>query len=143
MTWNEAYPNGIQPTLDEIGAYIGSPLWPALHGFIAEAYSLEPKVEYSRCVAAPGWNVKYKKSSRALCSLYPNEGYFTCLVCVGAKEADEAEALLPGCSIYLQKLYAGCKPFNGARWLMVDVTSAEILDDVKKLILTRARPSKS
>ena len=54
--------------------------------------------------------MKYKKSSRALCTLYPDEGQFTALITVGAKEAPEAELLLPWSAQQLRKeLYANCE----------------------------------
>ncbi len=34
------------------------------------------QLEYSKCSLKPGWNVKYKKSGKALCALYPMEDYF-------------------------------------------------------------------
>jgi hypothetical protein len=45
---------------------------------------VKPKLSYSGCSmdggAWKGWNVKYKKSGKVLCSLYPKQGYFLALV---------------------------------------------------------------
>ena len=79
--------NARQPTLQEIGERIKSPLWNELCGYIEAAYGVQPSVEYSKCSGAPGWNVKYKKGGKALCTLYPGEGCFTALVAVGQKLA--------------------------------------------------------
>ena len=57
--------------------------------------------------------MKYKKGSRAVCTLYPEEGYFICMVSVGAKEAPEAELALNGCTAYVRQLYHDTTPFNG------------------------------
>ena len=138
MNWNEQFAQGKQPDLSQIGAFVGSPLWEALCAHLKQVYGTEPRIEYSRCSGAPGWNVKYKKGSRALCTLYPNAGFFTCLVSLGGKEAEEAELLLDGCTEYVRDLYRRTKPFNGARWLMIDVTSADILEDAERLIALRA-----
>ena len=140
MNWFERYPKSQQPTLQEIAEFIASPLWSGLCSWAEQAYAIAPKVEHSTCSGAPGWNVKYKKSGRALCTLYPEAGAFTALVTVGAKEAQEAELLLPACSAYLRELYARTKSFNGARWLMISVTDAQVLEDVKKLIRLRVAP---
>lgn len=137
MSWNEQYPMNKKPTEEEIADYINSPLWRELCGFIEQRWSSTPSVEYSRCSGAPGWNVKYKKGSRAICTLYPNDGFFTCMVSIGSKQAEEAEILLLSCTKYLQELYSNSSVFNGGRWLMIDVTSPEILDDVKELIEVR------
>ncbi len=140
MNWFERYPKAQQPSLQEINDFIASPLWGELCAWAEQTYKIEPKVEHSTCSAAPGWNVKYKKSGRALCTLYPDDGSFTALVTIGAKEAAEAELLLPACSDYLRELYARVTTFNGARWLMIRVTDGNVLEDVKKLIRLRVAP---
>ncbi|MPM45784.1 hypothetical protein SDC9_92476 [bioreactor metagenome] len=88
----------------------------------------------------PGWNVKYKKSSRSICTLYPKENHFTCLISIGIKEAVETELIMQSFDLYLMELYQNTKPFNGSRWLMIDVTSQEILENVKTLINIRVKP---
>jgi len=140
MNWNQCYPKSQQPSLDEIASFIDTPLWGSLCAWAETTYAITPKVEHSTCRGAPGWNVKYKKSGRALCTLYPEEGAFTTLVTVGAKEAPEAELLLPTFSEYLRALFAGSAAFNGGRWLMIRVTDARVLEDVKRLISLRVAP---
>ena len=54
----------------------------------------------------------------------------------------EAELRLGDCSEYVRTLYDRCKPFNGSRWLMIDVTTKDILSDVKMLISLRSKPKK-
>lgn len=142
MSWNEMYPKAIQPAMSEIERFIGDPLWSELCSYIETTYTALPKVEHSICSSVPGWNVKYKKGGRSLCTLYPNEGYFTALVCIGVKEQREAELLLNLCCTYLQELYKNAKPFNGSRWLMIDVTDKEVLENTKQLISTRISTKK-
>ncbi|MDP4109955.1 MAG: DUF3788 domain-containing protein [Bacillota bacterium] len=139
MTWSERYKQAEKPAMEQIEEYIGSPLWRELGVFVETTYEVRPQVEYSLCSGARGWNVKYKKSSRALCTLYPNTGFFTCLICIGVKEANEAELVLTGCCAYTRELYMKTQAFNGTRWLMIDVTSREILEDVKRLLWVRVK----
>lgn len=138
MSWNMEYPKGTQPALAEIARYIASPLWQNFCVYLEAAYHILPQVEYSACSGAPGWNVKYKKGGRSLCTLYPREGFFTALVCIGGREQMEAELLLPCCCAYVQELYKSVKPFNGSRWLMIDVSDEAILKDTELLVATRA-----
>ena len=85
-----------------------------------------------------GLECKIKKGGRALCTLYPAAGSFTCLVCIGQREAMAAEALLPLCSPPVRQLYHTASPLNGSRWLMIPVTDEAVLTDVKELIGIRA-----
>ena len=139
MNWNEQYPKTMMPNLQEVSCFVSNPLWEELCTHLESCYGVLPKTEHSICSGAPGWNIKYKKSGRALCTLYPADGFFTCLVSVGSREAMEAELLLSACTEYVRNLYWNTKPFNGGRWLMICVTSAEILEDVKSLIDLRVQ----
>lgn len=139
MNWNEYYPKMQMPDLEQVSAFVANPLWSALCVHLESCYGVSPKVEHSICSGAPGWNVKYKKSGRALCTLYPADGFFTCLVSIGSRQAMEAELLLSACTEYVRELYWSTKPYNGGRWLMICVTSPEILEDVKELIALRVQ----
>lgn len=139
MKWSDCYSQAKMPSMLEISAFVTNPLWDELCTYLEIQYSVLPKINYSICSCAPGWNVKYRKNSRALCTLYPNEGSFICLVCVGSRETMEAELLLPQCTEEVQNLYSETKLFNSSRWLMIPVTKKEILDDVKKLIAIRLK----
>ncbi len=142
MNWNELYPKGSQPDLSAVSKYIASPLWEELRRHLEESYAVMPIVDHSICSGAAGWNLKYKKGGRALCTLYPAEGYFTCMVSIGRKEALDAEFLLPTCTQYVRELYGRTSLFNGGRWLMIDVTTPEILDDTRELIALRMKKRK-
>lgn len=140
MGWVETYNREDKPEMEAIGRYVDSPLWQELCSFLEETYAVKPSIEYSVCSGAPGWNVKYKKSGKALCTMYPNQGYFTCLVSIGRKEATEAELLLTSFGTYMQELYQNTNVFNGGRWLMIDVSSPQICAETKELICLRVRP---
>ena len=140
MTWNELYPIEREPTTADVDAHIASPLWDAFKAFVAETWGAAPRIEHSRCGGAPGWNVKYKARGRSLCTVYPRDGFFTCMVSVGSSEKPEAEALLPACDPYVRELYERSAEGSFGRWLMIDVTSEGILRDAEALMLLRVAP---
>lgn len=140
MTWLEMYGKEKQPTEAQIEAYIQNPLWDALHVYLQGAYQTAPKMSFSGCSGQPGWNMKYQKGGKSLCTLYPMEGFFIALVVVGEKERDAVEQLLPTYTPYVQALYGRAAALMGARWLMAEVTDETILDDVKRLIAVRRAP---
>lgn len=140
MEWSNLYGPGNPPAWDNISEYVNNELWQNLNSFFQGTYRIQPKLAYSRCSMQPGWNVKYQKSGKSLCTLYPMEGYFIALVVIGNQEMHEAELLMPLCSKYTQTLYQKTKFSAGGRWLMVNVTNRSILDDVMKLVKIRVRP---
>ena len=139
MEWKEMFPAHSQPDMSQIGTYTGISLWEGLCSFVEGQYHITPKIEYSICSMAPGWNVKYKKGGKAVCTLYPNDGFYTCLLSVGNQAASETELILAGCTPYVQELYWKTNVFNGGRWLMINVTEEAILEDVKELIGIRVK----
>lgn len=140
VAWHELFPVDREPTMDDIADYIANPLWDAFTAFIDEAYGARPRIEYSRCGGAPGWNVKYKARGRALCTVYPHDGFFICMVSVGSKEKDEAEALMHRADPHVRALYERSADSSMGRWLMMEVTSEPILRDAEALMLLRAAP---
>lgn len=143
MEWNQLFDSTREPEIEDITAYIGERelLYTELRSYLESSYNVKPKASYSSCSAQPGWNIKYQKSGKSLCTIYPMEGFFIVLVVIGAKEAAEAEAgvTLGAFTPYLQELYQNT-PFSlGGRWLMIRVTNPEVLEDVKKLIALRVK----
>lgn len=127
------------PTLDEIGTYIQNPVFQKFCSEIKDAYKCTEKIEYSCCSMEPGWNVKFKKSGKSLCTLYPRESYFTAMIVVGRKEKESVEEILPECTSRLQEIYKETKEGNGQRWLMIDLEDHDSMyHDVLRLIKIRS-----
>ena len=143
LPWNMAWPEQVKPSLDDIAGWVGSSLFLELRDWIAETYGVEPSIEFSRCSMDRGWNVKYKKGTKALCACYIRREYFTCMVTLGRKPLHSLEALLSSFPENFQKLYQDTPPFNSGKWLVIDVKSPEQLEDIKRLILLKARPPKA
>ena len=133
------YPADRQPHEAEIAAYIASPLWDDLNRFVSDNYEVTPSYSYSVCSGQPGWNVKYRKAGRSLCTLYPMPGFFIALVVIGGKEEAEARLALPAWDPYTRKLFEDSVSMAGGRWLMISVTSERVLEDAKRLIQLRRK----
>lgn len=142
MEWIKLYPADVQPTDKQISDFIASPLWADLNDFLSKSYDVTPQYSYSACSGQPGWNVKYQKAGRSLCTLYPMEGFFIALVVIGAKEQTEAELLAPTFTEQIQNLLKTAGGLAGACWLMSQVTDEQTLDCVKRLIQIRRKIKK-
>lgn len=127
-----------RPTLEEIGEYIRTPVFIQFCSEIKSKYNCSEKIDFSSCSWEPGWNIKFKKSSKTLCTVYPKENHFTVMLVVGKKEKEQVESILPGCTAELQEIYAGTKDGNGQKWLMIDLEDADQLyGDIFRLIEIR------
>lgn len=126
------------PTLEELCEYVRNPVFDRFCFEIKNRYRINEKIEFSKCSWAPGWNIKFRKAGKSLCTVYPNEAYFTVLVVVGVKEKDAVETLLPDCSSEMREIYSRTQEGNGQKWLMIDIEDAGIFyDDVLRLIDVR------
>ena len=139
--WDSLYDESNQPTYEDIKAFVGSELWDELCVFIEKKYKILPNMEYSKCSAQKGWNVKYKKKGKSICTLYPMKGYFIVLIVIGEKQQTETEIAIPSCTTYIQELYHKTRFLCGGRWLMIEVHDIPIFEDVCKLAQIRANDS--
>ena len=141
MQWSELFSNGHEPLNNQIREFVDAPSWDDLAVHLQHTYNVQPKLFYSRCSMDEGfwkgWNVKYKKSGKSLCTLYPKRGWFVALVNVGAKESAKADLLIPHCDGYTQNLYGQTQSGASGKSLAINVTSESILHDVKELIALR------
>ena len=144
MIWNELFNKENQPSSEQIEKYVATPLWGDLANYLQQTYNVNPKIEYSGCNmdggSWKGWNVKYKKSGKSLCTLYPKQGYFLSLITIAEKDAAEADFLIPICCDYVKDLYSRAQFGKSyGKMLGLEVTSEEILRDMKELMALRAK----
>jgi hypothetical protein len=73
-----------QPTEVEINDFVETKFFTYLDNYLRENYKIKPKLAYSNCAMDNniwrGWNIKYQKSGKSLCTIYPQRGYFLVLV---------------------------------------------------------------
>jgi len=127
----------LTPDIPAIGASMREEArarWHTLMAHIEETYGTMPQITYSNCAGQPGWNVKYKKGGKAICTLYPEQDNFIALVVLNRADMDKLDAVRPAYTPGLLALYDGCRMFNSTKWLMIRITDDAVLDDVMKLM---------
>ncbi len=128
------------PTIEEISSFVRNQLFNDFCLKMDNECKANCKIEFSKCSWQYGWNIKFKKAGKNLCTIYPKEGYFTVLVVVGKKEKEEVESILPETSLVIQEIYHQTQEGNGQRWLMIDLEDVgEVYNDVFKLINIRLK----
>lgn len=112
---------GYCPALEEFEEYIHNPVFTQFCSEIKSTYKCTERMEFSSCSWEFGWNIKFRKSGKNLCTIYPREGYFTVLVVIGQKEKEAAEDFIQECTSHVRELYRNTKTGNGQKWLMIDI----------------------
>lgn len=123
-------------TVDDIRKLISSHLFDELKEHLTGlGCSFIPS--FSRCSLAYGWNLKVRKGCRPVAVIYPKPGGFSVLIVIGRKEREAFDAVLPALSDYVSNVWLNSRDMNGQRWLMMDVSSPEVLSDV--VLLSKLR----
>ena len=127
------------PTLSMISQYIHNTLWDELYLYMENEFQTKPQYEFSRCSWEHGWNVKFKKGSRSICTVYPRQGFLTVMVVIGPKEKEMFEELLPTMDERIQDIYMHTKEGNHQKWLMIDLEDKnQVYEDLKMILHIRA-----
>lgn len=132
------YNPDLSPTFKDISDFIAGPVrnyWVELNSFIQAEFKASPKIQFSKCSAQPGWNIKYQKSGKAICTLYPEHDQLTVLVVIPLELAEIIKtSLRQDFSPRLLEVIRTAKPFNGTKWLMINISDLEMLENVKRLL---------
>ena len=93
------------PTEKEITDFIGEPAktaWTEITRFIKEHYDIMPDIMFGG--SKYGWEVRYRKSGKTLCTLTPEKGAVRILIALGKQESEEALSMRNELSPKLYKL---------------------------------------
>lgn len=129
-----------KPDMMVISEYVNNSLWNKFVDYMKEEYDVKPIFEFSKCNWEYGWNIKFKKNNKSLCTLYPRENYFVVMIVIGKNEKKVFEEMLPSLSNDIQELYLETKEGNGQKWLMIELEDEDKrYDDVKRIINIRRK----
>ncbi len=129
-----------QPTPEEIFAAIGSgqTAWQQLVEFIRASYSAQEEFRFYG--KNYGWALRFRKSGKALVSLYPTAGGFTVQVILSAADTEKALTLKLGKRV--QQAIAQANPYPEGRWLFIPVKSAKDVRDIQRLLALKGESSR-
>ena len=126
------------PTLAEIEKFVKNPVFEQFCSEIKRTYNCNEKIEFSACSWAPGWNDKFKKAGKTLCTIYPKENFVTVMVVIGRQAKEPVEAILPELTPELKDIYHHTQAGNGQKWLMIDLQAkGDLYNDLLRLIEIR------
>jgi hypothetical protein len=145
MEWKDIFPSHHKPTMEEIADYIGGEakeLWGGLMQYMGEAYKAKPTLAYSVCSGKPGWNIKFQKSGQSFGTLYPEENSFSVFLVISYKLLPLMEDILPSLSRETAELFRQSGDYMKlGRWMMFRITDKTGVEDYKRLISVKMKPS--
>jgi hypothetical protein len=133
-----------QPTEEEMLDFIGKraeKVWRKLKQFLAENYDMTPETLFYG--KKYGWTIRYRKSGRTLCSLFPEEGGFTFHIVLGKREVVKFEGVREEWSPDIRELFDTTKQLHDGRWLWINQPDVGNLRDLERLLMIKRRPKKN
>jgi len=130
-------------TEEEMVSFIGEraeEAWLEMRRFIEEHYDFVPETVFYG--AKYGWTVRYRKSGKTLCSLFPEKGGFTVLIVLGRKESEKVLSMRDELNSKIRKLLEDTKQLHDGRWLWIRLLTTDDTDDIKKLLQIKRKPKK-
>jgi hypothetical protein len=132
---------GEVPSDDCIEETIGRksvPAWNDLREYLTRAYQIEPELLFYG--EKYGWTYRYRKSSKTLCSLFPEKGAFTILITLGRKELEKLNPDLPNLSKKMQDLISSTQLLHDGKWLWIRVPNVGDVEDIKTILKVKRKP---
>ena len=127
-----------QPSDREILKTIGDTApWLELKQYLESSYDFTPElVNYGK----HGWTIRYRKSGKTLCSLFPEKAAFTALVVLSNKETEKALSMMDQFNPSVLKLLNSTEQFHDGCWLWIRVHKQSDIDSIKVLLKLKRKP---
>jgi hypothetical protein len=128
------------PEETDLHATLGPRLewWQRITTFMLASYQLPGLLQYGG--KNYGWHLYYKRASKPLLSLYPQEAGLVAQVVLGKIEIEKAAALTLGETV--AKALRETPGLHDGKWLFLQPQSGADIEDILQLILTKAKPKK-
>ena len=127
------------PNIEKIKQTIGKDIslfWDDIWNYIKDAYEINPELMFYG--KKYGWCYRFRKSSRTLCTIFPETGSFIILITLGKKEIDKLD--FENLSEYIKNIFNNTPQLHDGRWLWIRVLKADIISDIKLLLKSKRKP---
>jgi hypothetical protein len=135
--------NTRKPDSKEIISFIGDQVatkWLEMEDFLKTHYDFKPEtVFYGNKY---GWTVRYRKSGRTLCSLFPEKDSFTVLITLGKGESELVLSMKDELSSQILNLIKESRQLRDGRWLWIRILKVNDITDIKKILAVKRKPKK-
>lgn len=143
MSYERMLNGDAKPTGDDNAELIGEriSLWKDVQRYLEERYDFTPEmVFYGKKY---GWAIRYRKSGKTLCSLFPEKGAFTVLIVLGTKEVEKTISMIDELSPEVRTLFENTEQLRDGRWFWMRVTKRIDIESIKLLLGAKRKPKKS
>ncbi len=131
------------PTEEELNYIMGEnvfKVWCAINNFIFKNYDMD--ILWDGGGKTGVYELKYRKSGKTFCALYPREQGMRVLIIFGKGERDKFESSRENFSEYINNFYNNTRQYHDGKWLYLDIINNEVVNDIEKLLLIKKKPNR-
>lgn len=142
MLYQRMIDGDIKPTEDDMTKTVGkrSSLWLEIRKYVEENYDFTPELIYYG--QKYGWTLRYRKSGKTLCSLFPEKDAFTVLVVLGKKEVEKTFSIIDRLNPEARTLFENAEQKRDGRWLWIRVLIYDDVESIKVFLNVRRKRTK-
>jgi len=131
------------PSEEELFSIMGEKMfmvWSDINSFIENNYNME--FLWNNGGKTGIYELKYRKSGKTLCALYPREKCICMLIIFGKAERNKFEISREDFSKNTTNFYDNTHQYHDGKWLYLDLTDNKQTEDIKKLLLIKKNPNR-
>lgn len=115
-------------------------IWEAVNDFILNNYNMDMLWDTGGKTGV--FELKYRKSGKTFCALYPRENALRILIIFGKNEREKFETSKAGYSDYIINLYDNTHQYHDGKWLYIDIPHDTVIEDIKRLLLIKKKTNR-
>jgi hypothetical protein len=131
------------PTDEELNQLVGEDIfetWCCINNFIKNNYNMD--VLWDGGGKTGVFELKYRKSGKTFCALYPREKGMRLLIIFGKSEREKFETSRMDYSEYIINLYDNTHQYHDGKWLYIDIINGTVIEDIKRLLLIKKKTNR-
>ncbi|NHJ39362.1 MAG: DUF3788 domain-containing protein [Asgard group archaeon] len=131
-----------EPSDEYILDFIGNAKksWLEFTTFLNDTYDFSvEKINYGKNY---GWAIRYRKSNRTWCALYPQKDCFEVQIIFGKKEVEKFLEMRDEFGDFVQNKFDTTKQLHDGRWMFFKITDSSLIEDLKKMMIIKRKPKK-
>ena len=86
--------------------------------------------------------LKFKQGQKTILTVYIKDDKYVFLIIFGKKEREVFDAKRDEYSQYIFDYYDNTRTYHDGKWMFIDVTTLEQLEEIKKLIIIKKKPNR-
>lgn len=114
--------------------------WRAINNFIMDNYDMDMLWDNGGKTGV--FELKYRKSGKTFCALYPREKGMRVLIILGKNEREKFETSRKDFSEYINNFYDHTRQYHDGKWLYLDIINNPVIADIERLLFIKKKPNR-